>query len=118
MAEHSIFTVSMPDSRSVVMPVKTNVDQEFYNKSRSFRQGPVILNMSSLLQQYLSCAPASPDEEMHPRFVEALNNLPFIEYQLDVLPADSDFDKRQIATDYLQKKKEQKGINEFIVKFQ
>lgn len=49
---------------------------------------------------------------MHPRFVEALNNLPFVEYQLDMLLSDSDLDKRQIATDYLQKKKEQKGVSE------
>ena len=63
-----------------------------------------------LLQWKQEYAPASPDEEMHPRFVEALNNLPFVEYQLDMLLSDSDFDKRQIATDYLQKKKEQKGV--------
>ena len=56
-------------------------------------------------QQY---APKSPDEEMHPRFMEALNNLPLVEYQLDILLSDADAEKRKIVSDFLNSRKNQK----------
>ena len=105
------------DSRKLVTYVKKRVvmppSQEDITAHRINYVYHELANYRNLLVQWKQqYAPASFDEEMHPRFVEALNNLPFVEYQLDMLLSDSDFDKRQIATDYLQKKKEQKGVSE------
>ena len=54
-------------------------------------------------QQY---APKSMDEEWHPLFSQALENLPNTEYRLDVLLSGSDAEKEQIVTDYLVTEKE------------
>ena len=54
-------------------------------------------------QQY---APKSMDEEWHPLFIQALENLSNVEYQLDVLLSGSDAEKELITTDYLKTVKE------------
>lgn len=50
-------------------------------------------------QQY---QPKSPDDELHPRFLEALNNLTRIEYELDVLLSGAHDEIEGIVADFLQ----------------
>ena len=57
-------------------------------------------------QQY---APKTPDEQWHPLFKEALENLDNVEYQLDILQAGTDEDKLRTVTDYIKEKREQEG---------
>ena len=70
-----------------------------------------LANYRNLLVQWMQqYAPKSPDEELHPRFLEAANNLSLVEYQLDVLLSESDAEKREIVTDYLEEKKNHKEV--------
>ena len=58
-------------------------------------------------QQY---APQSPDEALHPRFIEALRKLEIVEYQLDVLLTGSDDEKRQIVNEIFQGQENHKEV--------
>ena len=66
---------------------------------------------NQLVQWQQQYAPQSPDEELHPRFLEAIRNLELVEYQLDVLLMGSENEKNQVANDYLQEKR--KRLEEF-----
>lgn len=58
-------------------------------------------------QQY---APQSPDEALHPRFIEALRKLEVVEYQLDVLLTGSDDEKQQIVNEIFQGQENHKEV--------
>ena len=45
-------------------------------------------------------APRSPDEELHPLFTEALQKMPHVEYQLDVLLTGTEEEKKQLVCEY------------------
>ncbi|MBQ8162047.1 MAG: DUF3849 domain-containing protein [Clostridia bacterium] len=49
-------------------------------------------------QQY---APQTPDEEPHPRFMEAIRNLDRVEYELDLLQSSEEQGKMEIVNDFL-----------------
>lgn len=50
-------------------------------------------------QQY---APRTPDEEPHPRFMEAIRNLEMVEYDLELLQGGEEQEKLEIVNDYLR----------------
>lgn len=56
-------------------------------------------------QQY---APRTPDEEAHPRFMEAIRNLEMVEYDLDLLQGGEEPEKLEIVNDYLRDEQEQR----------
>lgn len=56
-------------------------------------------------QQY---APRTPDEEPHPRFMEAIRNLEMVEYDLDLLQGGEEQEKLEIVNDYLRDEQEQR----------
>lgn len=56
-------------------------------------------------QQY---APRTPDEEAHPRFMEAIRNLEMVEYDLDLLQGGEEQEKLEIVNDYLRDEQEQR----------
>ena len=71
-----------------------------------------LANYRNLLIQWLQqYAPKSPDEEPHSRFLEALHNLNFVEYQLDVLLSGGDHEKEYIVNEYLNKKQNKKEVS-------
>ena len=55
-------------------------------------------------------APRSPDDEMHPLFLEAICNLDRVEYELDVLLSGSDSEKHEIFNDLIKRKKEKEVL--------
>ena len=56
-------------------------------------------------QQY---APRTPDEEPHPRFMEAIRNLEMVDYDLDLLQGGEEQEKLEIVNDYLRDEQEQR----------
>lgn len=62
-----------------------------------------LINYRNLLTQWQQqYQPKSPDEELHPRFLEALNNLTRIEYELDVLLYGTQDEIESVVADFLQ----------------
>ena len=58
-------------------------------------------------------APSRPGDEFHPRFVEALANLPQVENDLDILWSDDIKSKQMLISELMQKEaKEVKSLNE------
>jgi len=72
--------------------------------SYCFRELAAYRNMLVMWKQQY--APKSMNEEWHPLFIQALENLSNVEYQLDVLLSGSDAEKELITTDYLKTVKE------------
>ena len=56
-------------------------------------------------QQY---APKTPDEEPHPRFMEAVRNLETVEYDLDLLQGGEEQEKKEIVKDFLWDEQKQR----------
>lgn len=64
------------------------------------------MNYRNLLVQWQQqYAPKSPDEEWHPLFIYAVHTLETVEQELDTLLSGSDYEKREIVSDHLRKKK-------------
>ena len=63
-----------------------------------------------LIQWQQQYAPKSFDEDLHPRFLEALHNLENIEYQLDVLLSGTDAEKQQVIDDFDHYKETHKEV--------
>lgn len=62
----------------------------------------------NLLSQWMTeYAPKSPDEDFHPRFVEAVTNLDLVEHQLDTLLSGTEEEKRVIVYDCLREIKKE-----------
>lgn len=80
-----------------IKPVKTK-EQIFREKeSRAYR---VFSDYYHLLMEWKSkYAPKSLDEEWHPYFIEALQNLDQVAYQLDTILTGSDSDRAFLITD-------------------
>lgn len=64
-----------------------------------------------LIQWQQQYAPLSHDEDLHPRFLEALHNLEIVEYQLDVLLSGTDIEKQQIVNDFFHALKTHKEVS-------
>lgn len=68
-----------------------------------------LASYRNLLAQWLQeYAPKTPDDELHPRFLEALRNIEIVEYELDTLLSGDDSDKKQIVTDFLTEGREKR----------
>ena len=85
-------------------------DEDVFAHKASFVYHELVNYRNLLVQWMQQFAPKTPDEEPHPRFMEAINNLAFVEYQLDVLLYDSDAAKKEIVTDYLEEKMNHKEV--------
>ncbi len=60
-----------------------------------------------LIQWQDTYAPETPDEECDPRFIEALQNLAFVEYELDILWSGDLTSKKAVIEDLRQQKKKE-----------
>ena len=57
---------------------------------------------NQLVQWQEQYAPQSPDDDLHPRFLEALHHLDDVEYQLDVLQYGTDQERLEAVQEYMQ----------------
>lgn len=88
-----------------------NTEKDVFSHKASFCYQELVSYHNLLVQWQQQYAPLTPDDELHPRFLEAIRNLDIIEYQLDVFLTGSDDEKRQIIEDYLQEQnKKMEGI--------
>ena len=81
-------------------------EKEIFLHKASFCYQELASYRNLLVQWQQQYAPMTPDDELHPRFLEAIRNLEMVEYQLDVLLSGSDAEKSQIIDDYLQEHNE------------
>ena len=101
------------DPLKAAQPTRKHIqlrEEEVFAHKVSYVYGELASYRNLLVQWMQQYAPKSPDEEPHPRFLEAINNLALVEYQLDVLLSDSDAAKKEIVTDYLEEKMNHKEV--------
>ena len=101
------------DPQKATQPIKKQYlvrDEDVFAHRASYVYHELADYRNLLIQWMQQYAPKTSEEEPHPRFMEAINNLPIVEYQLDVLLSDSETAKKELVTDYLsQKKKNREG---------
>lgn len=93
------------------MPVKkqyTVSDQDVFLHKVSYCYQELASYRNLLVQWQQQYAPRTPDEEAHPRFMEAIRNLEMVEYDLDLLQGGEEQEKLEIVNDYLRDEQEQR----------
>ena len=107
------FGIQYDPQQSVPQSRKTHVVSPetifAYRATYCYRELCDYRNM--LVQWQQQYAPRSYDEELHPRFLEALNNLEIVEYQLDVLLSGTDIEKQQIVSDFFHAMNNHKEVS-------
>ena len=100
------------DSRvSKVIPFRRPVTEETVTEHRAAHYFRGLSDYRNQLVQWRDdYAPKSPDEDFHPRFVEALMKLPTVENNLDILWSGDIKDKQMVIADLMQKEKEVKSM--------
>lgn len=100
------------DSRvSKVIPFRRPVTEETVTEHRAAHYFRELSDYRNRLVQWRDdYAPKSPDEDFHPRFVEALMNLPTVENNLDILWSGDIKDKQMAIADLMRKEKEVKSM--------
>ena len=96
------------DQKKAVLPVTRHCTvrkEEVFDHKASFVYWELVAYRNQLIRWKELYAPKSPDEDFHPRFVEALTCLERIEYQLDILLSDNDLWKTEIVDDYLNNRR-------------
>ena len=93
------------------IPVKkqhTVSDQDVFLHKVSYCYQELASYRNLLVQWQQQYAPRTPDEEPHPRFMEAIRNLEMVEYDLDLLQGGEEPEKLEIVNDYLRDEQEQR----------
>lgn len=77
-------------------------DEEIFRHQVEYCYQALADYRNQLVQWQKLYEPQSPSDDFDSRFMEALMNLDFVEYQLDVLLFGKDFEKEQLVTDFLK----------------
>lgn len=77
-------------------------DEEIFRHQVGYCYQALADYRNQLVQWQQLYEPQSPSDDFDSRFMEALMNLDFVEYQLDVLLFGEDFEKEQLVTDFLK----------------
>ena len=80
-------------------------EKEIFDHKISYCYQELVNYRNLLVQWQQQYAPMSPDEEWHPLFIYAVHTLETVEQELDTLLSGSDYEKREIVSDHLRKKK-------------
>ena len=80
-------------------------EKEIFEHKVSFCYQELVSYRNLLVQWQQQYAPKTPDEEWHPLFIHAVHNLETVEQELDTLLSGSDYEKRELVSDHLRKKK-------------
>ena len=107
----SDFGIRADGRETKLIPFRRPVTEETVTEHRAahyFRELSDYRNQ--LVQWSKEYTPKSPEEDFHPRFVEALMNLPAVENDLDILLSGDIKDKQMVIADLLQKEKEVKPM--------
>ena len=107
----SDFGIRADGRETKLIPFRRPVTKETVTEHRAahyFRELSDYRNQ--LVQWSKEYTPKSPEEDFHPRFVEALMNLPAVENDLDILLSGDIKDKQMVIADLMQKEKEVKPM--------
>ena len=107
----SDFGIRADGRETKLIPFRRPVTEETVTEHRAahyFRELSDYRNQ--LVQWSKEYTPKSPEEDFHPRFVEALMNLPAVENDLDILLSGDIKDKQMVIADLSQKEKEVKPM--------
>lgn len=80
-------------------------EKEIFEHKVSYCYQELVSYRNLLVEWQQQYAPKSPDEEWHPLFIYAVHNLETVEQELDTLLSGSEYEKREIVSDHLRKKK-------------
>lgn len=78
----------------------SNAEVSAHQKAYCFDE--LVNYRNQLIQWQQQYQPNTPDDELHPRFLEALNNLARIEYELDILLYGTPDEIESVVADFLQ----------------
>ena len=107
----SDFGIRTNDRESKVIPFRRPVSEEKLIEHRAAHYFRELCDYRNQLVQWREdYAPKSPEESFHPRFAEALMNLPAVENDLDILWSGDTKDKQMVIADLMQKEKEVKPM--------
>ena len=93
------------DPQALSIPVRRShelSEAEIFRHREAFVYSELVSYRNLLVQWLQQYAPQSPEEDLHPRFLEAISNLPQVEYMLDTLLSGSDTEKRMVVSDCLR----------------
>ena len=90
---------SIPETKQRPMPTETKV----FKHKASYVYRELTNYRNHLLQWRDQYAPKTADEDWHPLFIQAVNNLDDVEWQLDILLSGMEQERREIVTDYIRK---------------
>lgn len=76
--------------------------EERFQHQASYCFSELAAYRNQLVQWQEQYAPQSPDDDLHPRFLEALHHLDDVEYQLDVLQYGTDQERQEAVQEYMQ----------------
>ena len=100
-----------PEQKTSYVPRKPAISEKEIFRLRFSYCYNTLISYRNLLSQWLQqYAPKTPDEEIHPRFLEALHNLRYVEYQLDVLLSGDTSEIEQMVNDFLKDEHNQKEV--------
>ena len=83
-------------------------NEEVFAHQKAYCFDELINYRNLLIQWQQQYQPLSPDDELHPRFLEALNNLTRIEYELDILLYGAQDEIEGVVADFLHHKNDHK----------
>ena len=93
------------DRQSMDAPVRRTPavsDRDIFLHKVSYCFQELVSYRNLLLKWEQQYAPKTPEEEPHPRFLEAIQNLDRVEYELDLLQGSEEQDKAEIVNDFLR----------------
>ena len=83
-------------------------DHNVFLHKMSYCYHELVSYRNLLIQWKQQYAPKTPEEEPHPRFLEAIRNLEKVEYDLDLLQGGEEQEKKGIVIDFLRVEQEQR----------
>ena len=101
--QHDRQDTDIPDRKKHIVS-----DQDIFLHKLSYCYHELATYRNLLVQWQHQYAPKTPDEEPHPRFMEAIRNLEMVEYDLDLLQGDEEHEKKEIVNDFLRDEQEQR----------
>lgn len=83
-------------------------EKEIFEHKAAYVYGELAEYRNRMVRWMHDYAPGSPEDSIHPFFMEAIRNLAPTEEKLDTLLSDDEPEKRQIVSDYLHEKHKHK----------
>ena len=104
-SDFGIAVVDEPEKSPKPKTPITVSDAERFHHQVSYCYHELAAYRNQLVQWKEEFAPQTPDDDLHPCFLEAIRHLDEVEYQLDVLLSGAEQEKQEVVRVYLQDQK-------------